>query len=329
MKSYPPEKIDIFCHAFQIPEFVKPWLDRFFETQEFELVFETAEKGMVPVLDSKFLERCYRRGIVSFDEDGQTILADFSSRFEIWALFEGWLDVPLDIQTQLNRWQMNLYHSKHFSVIEASQKTGVRDQSHVWPEYALLDEALAIIEQVPHVYQWPCNCRAMMKGCQKPEYVCLRFNNDRNLGWEISKERARELLRMAHKKGLMQSAELGIMSDGSIEGAICNCCSDCCYPQQLADKFDVKTIWPLNRYVVDYNVDLCTTCGRCTKRCPYQAFTMLKEKSSQDHKPLKQIHFDADLCRGCGLCESTCPDKAITMKSLSLSPLSLIPEISK
>ncbi len=71
------------------------------------------------------------------------------------------------------------------TVIQDCQKTGVRDRTVVWPEYVLLDEALAVIDKVPHIFLWPCNCRAMMKACNKPEYVCLRFQNSRNLGWEL------------------------------------------------------------------------------------------------------------------------------------------------
>lgn len=58
--------------------------------------------------------------------------------------------------------------------IDAIKKRGKRDQSLVWPEYVLIDEALALIRKVPPVYLWPCNCRAMMQGCSKPGFVCLR-----------------------------------------------------------------------------------------------------------------------------------------------------------
>ena len=327
MISYPKEKITLFCKIFQVPEYVIPWLHRFFEIEEIELILELAGSENRPPLDQDIQERYYRRGIISFDDDGKMIPADFYCRFEKWALFEGWQDVPDEIKGKLNQWQMDYYAGEHLPAVEALQSSGTRDRSHVWPEYALVDEALAIIDRVPHIYQWPCNCRAMMKGCQKPEFVCLRFDNDRNLGWEISKERAKEILLSAHKKGLIQNAELGILPDGTIDGAICNCCSDCCYPQQLSEKFELQAIWPLKRYVVDYNKDLCTACGRCSKRCPFQAFTLHKTASDQKQKTVKTIEYDSTLCRGCGLCESTCPEKAIEMKPLAVSPLSIMKEI--
>ena len=37
--------------------------------------------------------------------------------------------------------------------------------------------------------------------------VCLRFDNDRGLGWEISRERAAEILLQTDKAGLMHTAD--------------------------------------------------------------------------------------------------------------------------
>jgi hypothetical protein len=200
--------------------------------------------------------------------------ASFHARYEIWALFEGRQDLPEEMTTRLNEWEFNHYVDTTGPGIEAVKRSGKRDPAVVWPEYVLLDEAFAVIDGVPHVYLWPCNCRAMMKGCHKPGFVCLRFNNNRNLGWEISKDRAKEIILEANKKGLMQSAEVGINADGSIDGAICNCCSDCCFPVRIADRLSEQKIYPLNRYVAEFSAEKCSTCGRCTRRCPFQAFTL-------------------------------------------------------
>jgi ferredoxin len=322
-------KIDSFCRIFDVPEFVTPWLHRFFEIQEIELVLDLADQKDNPSRDTDFLNRCNRRGLISFDADGNPLLADFHVRYDIWALFEGWQDVPDEIRIKLNRWELASYVARKRLVIEESLKTGRRDRTHPWSEFALLDEALAMIDRVPHIYQWPCNCRAMMKGCLKPEYVCLRFTNDRNLGWEISKTRAKEILRHAHQKGLIHNVGLSLLADGSIDGGICNCCSDCCYDHQLASELGIKPFWPINRYVASYSEGLCSACGRCSKRCPYHAFTMAKKQPGGDQPPVKVTLFDSNLCRGCGLCVSTCPEKAIEMKSLEPSPLSIMDDLLK
>ena len=257
-------------------------------------------------------------------DDGNYVSADFHVRYEFWALFEGWQDLPGEIKDRLNQWELASFVDRKKPHIDAFKKSGQRDKHLIWPEYVLLDEALALIQKAPHVYLWPCNCRAMMQRCKKPGFVCLRFSNDRNLGWEISKERAREIVLEAHKKGLMQSAEVGLAEDGSLDGAICNCCSDCCYPVQLADYLNETKLYPLSRYVARWHADKCSSCGRCAGRCPFKAFTLSKKISESGEHAEKKIHYRAELCRGCGLCSTSCPDEAIEMLPLELSPLSMV-----
>ena len=336
------EQIEAFCTIVKVPDFMLPWLSRFFEPREIVFVLELNQQRSAnmgaqnysewiqknePNWPDEFLTRCYRRGVISLDCDGHYVPADFHTRYEFWALFEGWQDLPGEIKDRLNQWELESFVDRKKPYIDAFKKSGQRDKHLIWPEYVLLDEALALIQKVPHVYLWPCNCRAMMQRCKKPGFVCLRFSNNRNLGWEISKERAREILLEAHKKGLMQSAEMGLAADGSLDGAICNCCSDCCYPVQLADYLNETKLYPLSRYVAQWHPDKCSTCGRCTGRCPFQAFTLSKKLSESDKPTQKQIHYNADLCRGCGLCSTTCPDEAIEMKPLDPSPLSIVADI--
>lgn len=47
----------------------------------------------------------------------------------------------------------------------------------------MLHEAEALLRRVAHVYLWPCNCRSMMGACRQSVYTCLRFSNDRDIGW--------------------------------------------------------------------------------------------------------------------------------------------------
>lgn len=327
MNALSNEEMACFRRLVGFPEFLVPWLSRFFEIEEIRLLLDLAEESSRLSWSRDFLDRSYKRGVIDFDSTGNMVPADFHSRFEIWALFEGWQDIPTDIKKKLTRWEMESYQSKHEPSIRESRISGIRDKSHVWPEYALLGEAYAIVDRVAHIFQWPCNCRAIERGCKKPDYVCLRFSNDRDLGWAISKERAKELLHHAHKKGLMQNAELAILPDGSIDGAICACCRDCCFPQRLGSSLGVERLWPIVRHVVAFQKDKCTSCGRCASRCPFQAFSVSKAKSDGKRPVSKTIRFDSTLCCGCGLCESSCAEKAIELKPLKLSPLSIFPEV--
>jgi len=331
-----------FCQLVGMPEFMAPWVDCFYEPGEISWILSySAPSGTDPKgsnigtgnqihnkkLSTEFLRRCYRRAVADLDADGTYIPAGFHKRYEIWALFEGWQDIPGEIRSRLNQWELEYFVETKKPHIQGYQKSNSRDQTIVWPEYVLLDEALEVIDRVPQIYLWPCNCRAMMRACNKSEFVCLRFQNNRNLGWEISKQRAKDIMLAAHKKGLMQSAEIGIAADGSIHGAICNCCSDCCYPVQLANHLNIAGLYPLRRYLADFNAEKCTTCGRCVKRCPFQAFTLAPSPSDDPKAPQKEVCFNANLCRGCGLCSTTCRDDAIVMQPLPSSPLSILSEI--
>jgi hypothetical protein len=90
--------LDRFRKVFDIPAFIAPWLDRFFEASEIRLVLLLAEKPLrtaelvakwpggrrypQPTELSAFLDRSYRRGIIKRCGDGRYQPADFHTRFD-------------------------------------------------------------------------------------------------------------------------------------------------------------------------------------------------------------------------------------------------------
>lgn len=317
---------DMIFTAFGIPAFLEPWLDRFFEPGDLCLIPEMADLCVNPeILEARIVScygneipareqarRLFRRGILD-REAGEYRLADFHARFEIWALFEGWKDVPEDIRQQLNDWELASYTKSKQPQINTLKQGEARDLSQIWPMYLLTREAEAVIDRVDRIWLWPCNCRAMMDSCGKDRMTCLRFDNHRGIGWEISKERAKEIIRDAAKAGLMHSGELGLSPGGGLDGAICNCCADCCYPHQLAERSDARKLWPLTRYLAAWDDTACTTCGRCTRRCPFGAFFL---EPAEPGKKRRAIGYDPELCRGCGVCTAGCKASAIRMEPL-------------
>ncbi len=151
--------------------------------------------------------------------------------------------------------------------------------------------------------------------CNKPVNVCIRFSNERGVGWEISRERAREVVRAANKAGLMQTGEVALV-DGRVTGAICNCCADCCYPHLVSERLGAQKLWPRTRYVARRDVETCTNCGRCARRCPFGVVSAGTRVAGETGEARAEMDFTEELCRGCGVCATGCPEQAIAMESL-------------
>ena len=291
------------------PDFVAPWLDRFYDEGDVELLLAAAGGGGAAALDAAGaarLERAVRRAVLDAGEAGAYAPASFHGRLEIWAMFEGWKDVPLAVHRRLADWDVEYYAAKIRPGVQSVRDGRPDDSYEARYAYVLLDEAEAVVSAQERVYLWPCDCRAIVSRCRKPMNVCLRFVNDRGLGWEISRERAVEILRQTDKAGLMHTADLRERPGGTT--SVCNCCTDCCYPHLAAERLQTGDVWPLRRHVAAIDMDLCKACGRCGLRCPFEAIVC-----RGDGRPV----FDAGLCRGCGLCATGCSSDAIAMLPLT------------
>jgi ferredoxin len=312
-----------------IPIFLEPWITRFYTPLEIDLLTKLNRRPMTAdevrqkrgaALSDRFLERAWRRGVVRRLEDGRIVPADFHVRFESWALFEGWQDLPEDIKDRLNRWEMAFYAARHRETVASLKAGQPRPAAEACPEYLLLEEVTRLFERIERFYLWPCNCRAMVRGCTLPQLTCIRFSNARGIGWEISRERALFVVKEANRQGLMQSAELAVDSQSRLDGALCNCCNDCCFPHQLARVLDAEKIWPLTRYLAELSPEPCNGCGRCVRRCPFGAISQAKKKKGMPPPPPV---IEANLCRGCGVCATGCPQEAIYMQKIRESVLEM------
>jgi ferredoxin len=331
--------------AFGMPGFLVPWADRFFEPLELRLI-ETLAAGplpavellaRVPGLSPDDLARAYRRWVVNLEGDDPSdaaaavTLADFAARFDVWAMFEGWKDVPADVAERLSDWELEHYVARVAPDVAALRDGHDRSGPEADLSYLLLEEAEAVLGAAPRVYLRPCDCRAMFRRCHKPRNVCLGTDNERGLGWEISRERAVEILREADAAGLMHTGIAGRAAGEA--GWICNCCTDCCFPHLAAERLGVAAVWPRRRHRAEVAAAACTLCGRCVRRCPFAALSRgdtttdaAEVAVSASAEPgaaaagrRQSLLFSAELCRGCGLCASGCPEGAIVMKPLAAS----------
>ena len=229
--------------------------------------------------------------------------ASFHHRYELWALYEHWRDIPQEIRDLLNEWELDDYLDEVGAGISAVLEGRARESDQQDYTFLLLEEAEELLRTRPAIYLWPCNCRAMMGRCDKSHAVCLRFDNDRDIGWEITPERAIKILRQADREGLMHTAYLSSMHG---HHGICNCCSDCCFPILAGEKLGAGDVWPVRRHVAVVDAEACTSCARCVKRCPFDAITLDRHREPR-------LQIDLAACRGCGLCATGCQESALTM----------------
>ncbi len=312
------------------PAFLLPYLNRFYTDREIDLLqwlgdetrsTEATQTHLGSSGTDEFLQRAWRRGVVKRLAGGRLAAENFHVRFESWALFEGWQDLPKAIKSRLNRWELDHYISRHRDAVERLKAGRPRPMADVFPEYVLLSEVTHLFERIDHFYLWPCNCRAMVRECNQSQLTCIRFSNARGIGWEISRERALAIVKAANRQGLMQSAELAVDRQGRLDGALCNCCNDCCFPHQLSRALAAEKIWPLSRYLAELSTEPCNGCGRCVRRCPFDA--IFQEKKPKGVPPSTPI-IEASLCRGCGLCATGCPQEAISMRKIRESVLETV-----
>ena len=310
--SAPPRRaegeLDLIAAAVGAPAFMRAWLDRFYDAGDAELILAARASGDCDGVAPDALDRAVRRAVLDRDEAGAYAPASFHDRLEFWAMFEGWMDVPADVHRSLADWDVAFYAERIRPGLEAVRR-GVAPADPADEQggytYVLLDEGEAILAAQEHIYLWPCDCRAIVGNCRKMSSACLRFDNDRGVGWEISRERAVEILRKTDKAGLMHTADY--RGEPTAAGAICNCCTDCCYPHLATELLETGEIWPVRRHVAAVDDDVCKPCGRCARRCPFGAITA---------DSVGRPRLEPAACRGCGLCSTTCPTGAIAMLPL-------------
>jgi Pyruvate/2-oxoacid:ferredoxin oxidoreductase delta subunit len=285
------------------PSFIVPWLDRFYDATEVDLVLAAGAEALPGAYEPSELDRAVRRAVLDRDGGGTLRPANFHARYELWALFQDWNGIPPEIRRLINEWELDDYLDEVSEGIRAVLAGRADESDQRDYTFLLLHEAEQLIRDAPAIYLWPCNCRAMWGNCDKSHAVCLRFANEREIGWELSKDRAIAVLRQADREGLMHTAYLS-----SLHGhhGICNCCSDCCFPILAGERLGAAELWPLRRYLAINDSESCTLCARCVRRCPFDAISLDRHRETA-------LLIDAAACRGCGLCATGCPQEALTM----------------
>jgi ferredoxin len=154
-----------------------------------------------------------------------------------------------------------------------------------------------------------CICRKeakmMGEGCDKLVEACMTFGVaadyyiENQLGREISKEEAKEILTKAEEDGLVHFSS----NHAGDKIFMCNCCGCCCKALANITKYDNPGVIAKSNYYASVDAETCDGCETCTERCQVDAI--------QIEDDLAIINMAQ--CIGCGLCVSTCPTESISM----------------
>ncbi|HJW76149.1 MAG TPA: hypothetical protein VJ787_10850, partial [Thermoleophilia bacterium] len=247
----PTDAVRVVADIVGAPDFAREHMASFYEEGDLALLeaLGSGERSVadllteLPGLTQADLRRAHRRTVITLFEDGtKAAAASLSDRFESWMIFEGWKDVPADVRERLSAWDMDNYVEAIRGPV-AEMKAGRTPEEGTGNDtFVLLDEAEAIVRGARSVFVRPCSCRRIGQSCDKPVDVCLWIDEDeREQGWEISRERAVEILHEADRAGLMFTAN---DADSAVATWICCCCPDCCYPLLAAQRLGATDVYP-------------------------------------------------------------------------------------
>ena len=169
----------------------------------------------------------------------------------------------------------------------------------------------SVIQQATVFAVCHCSCRmvARLRGmsCEHPTEVCMKFDEvaqyviDRKLGREITREKAREIIRQSEEAGLVHFVDNAI---GDIKHN-CNCCGCACWNVGSIKRRKIPRDMLMATYFIrDTDEEECAGCGECVEVCPVDAIQM------EGDLPM----VDEDWCIGCGVCVVKCPAEAAKLK---------------
>jgi Pyruvate/2-oxoacid:ferredoxin oxidoreductase delta subunit len=174
------------------------------------------------------------------------------------------------------------------------------------------DQVLSYIDKYDPLAVATCYCRHQARlidetsHCGSPDEVCMQFGPnaqfviDRGMGRRISKDEARDILRLSEEAGLVHATHNRQEIDW-----LCNCCSCHCVLLKTALSQPKPGLAMNSGFQPRIMDDLCTACETCIDRCPMNALFMAESDTPQ---------LDPDRCIGCGVCATGCPEDAIELE---------------
>jgi NAD-dependent dihydropyrimidine dehydrogenase PreA subunit len=292
---FTPEEAEIMMHLRPLPEKLSAIADRAGrdETELGETLYDMSRRGLIlryraPNDEMYYFLIPWVVGIWEFQLNRMT-----PENIELYEKFyqEGMVPSGLNRKTGM------------FRVIPVEKE--IQGSTEIQP-YEKVSE---IIESNTRFAVSDCICRKesriVGKGCDKLLEACMQFGPgadfyiENELGREISKEEAIQILQKAEEDGLIHCS----WNHAGSKDFICNCCGCCCKALALLKKYDNPAAAVSSNYYATKDEETCTSCGTCVERCQVGAIKFEDDLTV----------FDRERCIGCGLCVSTCPTESISM----------------
>jgi Fe-S-cluster-containing hydrogenase component 2 len=124
------------------------------------------------------------------------------------------------------------------------------------------------------------------------------FVIERGLARELSKDEARDLIRVTEEAGLVHFVD---NAEGEIKHN-CNCCGCACWNVGNIRRRKIPRDAIMATYFMrETKAAECSSCGACVEICPVDAVRM--------EGGVPQV--DREWCIGCGVCATVCPGDAV------------------
>ena len=284
-----------------------------------------AMKGMDPAELGPELDALAKQGVMYRRVEGDTLLYKLNDAFFSFLRSSFWHGrwdektralAPLTNKYFLNGFFENWAHVHHQGLRTLPIEETIADTRQIMR----YEDVVKVLDLLDYFAVSTCPCKhrknldAGSSDCKHPDEVCLHFGDlgrytvENDLGREITREEAHEILRRAAKSGLVHGLS------NWLEGVdtLCNCCKCCC---MWLEGYHVlkhpRSLSPSN-YRVQNDHEKCKACGLCAKRCPMEA-QRLEEFPGANNRFGQVSMGNAERCIGCGVCVYACPQEALTL----------------
>jgi formate hydrogenlyase subunit 6/NADH:ubiquinone oxidoreductase subunit I len=316
-KTISGAEIKVLKHIFTPKEArIAALLD--YRFQSLESIYEKhAASGYSKDDLEKTLDQIASKGGIGFrNRDGQRFYCNMPL---VVGMYEGFLDnLTQDFIKDFGKYTNSPSFGISFLSTAVPQMRTIPVAESVTPEHQVssFDQVSALIEESPGpfaVVECICRKKKAMEGekCKVTDRkeTCMAANEiaaaalTHGMGREISKQEAIDLLAENTRQGMV----LQPSNTQKIE-FVCSCCGCCCgmlsIQKQLPRPLD---FWASNYYAV-LDLDKCTRCGICAKKCQVGAITVKKK-----NKKVAAINLNVKKCIGCGNCVAACKFDALSL----------------